>query len=104
MKIPVIIDTDPGIDDALAILLAARSPEFQIEAITTVAGNVPLPMATNNALRILEVLGEDRIPVFAGANQPLHYPLPEPGFFHGTDGLADCDWPQTQRQPEPMAA
>ncbi|MGH7377304.1 MAG: nucleoside hydrolase, partial [Candidatus Methylomirabilales bacterium] len=53
---PVVIDTDPGVDDALALCLALRSPELRVEALTTVAGNVPVEVATRNALRILDLL------------------------------------------------
>ena len=68
----VIIDTDPGIDDALALILAFRSPELKIEAITTVAGNVPLKDATRNAVQVLEVLDlSEPPPVARGAAQPL---------------------------------
>ena len=63
----VIIDTDPGVDDALALLLAMRSPELKIEAITPVAGNVPLELTLPNALRMVEIAGRTDIPVAAGA-------------------------------------
>ena len=68
----VIIDTDPGVDDAMAILLALRSPELQVEAITPVAGNVPLELTLPNALRLLEIAGRGDIPVAAGAREPLN--------------------------------
>src|ERR1700732_582378 len=67
----VIIDTDPGVDDALALLLAMRSPEVKIEAITAVAGNVPLELTLPNALRMVEIAGRTDIPVAAGARAPL---------------------------------
>ena len=67
----VIIDTDPGVDDALALLLAMRSPELKIEAITPVAGNVPLDLTLPNALRMVEIAGRTDIPVAAGARTPL---------------------------------
>src|SRR5258706_14143981 len=67
----VIIDTDPGVDDALALLLAMRSPELKIEAITAVAGNVPLVLTLPNALRMVEIAGRTDIPVAAGAKKPL---------------------------------
>jgi len=86
----VIIDTDPGIDDALALILAFRSPELKIEAITTVAGNVPLKDATRNAVQVLEVLDLSEPPhVARGAAQPLaREPLPA-RHVHGEDGLGD---------------
>src|SRR5256885_2788067 len=67
----VIIDTDPGVDDALALLLAMRSQELKIEAITPVAGNVPLELTLPNALRLVEIAGRTDIPVAAGARAPL---------------------------------
>ncbi len=67
----IIIDTDPGIDDALAIFLALRSPEVKVEAITPVAGNVPLDLTLPNALRLLEIAGRTDVPVAAGASRPL---------------------------------
>src|SRR5215470_6834000 len=85
---PVVIDTDPGIDDALALMLALRSPELQVELITTVAGNVPVQVATANARRILAVLAPPAWPVVAqGAAHPLRRPLYNAMAFHGDDGL-----------------
>lgn len=86
----VIIDTDPGIDDALALILAFRSPELKVEAITTVCGNVPLDDATRNALQVLEVLNlPEPPPVARGAAKPLvREPLPA-RHVHGEDGLGD---------------
>jgi inosine-uridine nucleoside N-ribohydrolase len=88
----VIIDTDPGIDDALAILIALRSPELQISAITTVSGNVPVEIATRNVLRILYLApSAPRIPVAQGARPPLQkQPVYTTG-FHGDDGLGGLD-------------
>lgn len=84
----VIIDTDPGIDDALALVLAFASPELKIEAITTVAGNVPVGQAARNACRILDLLGPDpRPPVASGADTPLQAPLRTAQHYHGEDGL-----------------
>src|SRR5436309_467604 len=67
----VIIDTDPGIDDAAAILFALQSPVLQVEAITTVFGNVEVEQCTRNALTILEVAGRNGIPVHPGSARPL---------------------------------
>ena len=88
----VIIDTDPGIDDALAILLALRSSELQISAITTVSGNVPVEIATRNLLRIIRLApSAPRIPVAQGARHPLQkQPVYATG-FHGDDGLGGLD-------------
>jgi len=86
----VIIDTDPGIDDALALILAFRSPELKVEAITTVAGNVPLEDATRNALQVLEVLDlSEPPPVARGAAKPLTREPLAARHVHGEDGLGD---------------
>ena len=85
---PVAIDTDPGIDDALALMLALRSPELRVELITTVAGNVPVHTATANACRVLAWLAPPAWPVVAqGAGRPLRRPLHTATAFHGDDGL-----------------
>lgn len=90
----VIIDTDPGIDDAAAIMMTLGSPELHVEALTTVFGNTPVGNCTINALRILEAAGRSDIPVFEGASRPYNYA--EPAFaatIHGKDGLGDVGLP-----------
>ena len=82
----VIIDTDPGQDDAVALLLALASPELDVVAITTVAGNVPLALTTKNALMLVELAGKD-VPVAQGAAQPLDRPLVTAEYVHGPTGL-----------------
>src|SRR2546427_7055473 len=89
----VIIDTDPGVDDALALLFAMRSPELKIEAITPVAGNVPLDLTLPNALRMVEVGGRTDIPVAAGARAPLMRRLVTAAYAHGNNGLAGVEFP-----------
>ncbi len=90
MPIPLLIDTDPGIDDALALLLAFASPEASVKAITTVAGNAPVERTTENAFRVLEEVKPPRLPVVArGAATPLARPLVSAGHVHGEDGLGD---------------
>src|SRR5438105_13192647 len=85
---PVAIDTDPGIDDALALMLALRSPELRVELITTVAGNVPVHVATANARRVLTMLAPPTWPVVAqGTGRPLPRPPHTAPAFHGCDGL-----------------
>src|SRR5215510_14600777 len=85
---PVVIDTDPGIDDALALMLACRSPELCVELITTVAGNVSVPMATANARRVLALLALSAWPAVAqGLGRPLRRPLYTATAFHHDDGL-----------------
>src|ERR1700754_2917103 len=71
MPTPVIIDCDPGHDDAMALLLALASPELELVAVTTVAGNQTIEKVTTNAIRVLDVAGVDAIPVAAGAERPL---------------------------------
>ena len=87
---PILIDTDPGIDDALAILLALGSPEVSLEAISTVAGNVEVDLATTNVFRILDVARPVNRPrVSRGASAPLAGPLVTAAHVHGDDGLGN---------------
>jgi pyrimidine-specific ribonucleoside hydrolase len=95
----IIIDTDPGIDDAMAIFLALRSPELKVEAITPVAGNVPLDLTLPNALRLLEIAGRTDIPVAAGASHPLVRRLATAGHVHGVNGLAGVEFPAPKIKP-----
>jgi inosine-uridine nucleoside N-ribohydrolase len=102
-----LIDTDPGIDDALALLLAWSSPELQLAALTTVAGNVPVEDATRNLLQLMALRGiEPRPPVAQGAAAPLARPLVTARGYHGEDGLGDAPgWASTPPMPEgPTAA
>ena len=86
----LIIDTDPGIDDALAIACALVDPSAEVLALTTIYGNAPLEKTTHNAYRILEALGHQEIPVYTGAHRPLTLPPKDyPSFVHGEDGLGD---------------
>ncbi len=95
----VIIDTDPGVDDALALLLAMRSPELKIEAITPVAGNVPLELTLPNALRMVEIAGRIDIPVAAGAKAPLVRRLVTATYAHGENGLGGAVFPEPKTKP-----
>jgi len=99
MAIPVLIDCDPGRDDAVALMLALGSPELEVLGITTVAGNVPLDKTTPNALRVLEFLGREDIPVAAGADRPFVRPLYTAPHVHGTSGLAGFDLPEPRTAP-----
>src|SRR5262245_2651847 len=83
----IIIDTDPGQDDALAILLAFASPELEVLGITAVAGNVPLALTELNARKICELAGRADAKVFAGADRPLLRPLITAEHVHGKTGL-----------------
>jgi len=94
---PVVLDVDPGIDDALAILLALRSPELEVRAVTVVFGNVELELGVSNALKILELAGRSDIPVGRGEAGPLvGEPLTAKN-VHGENGLGNV------RLPEPKA-
>ncbi len=95
----VIIDTDPGVDDALALLLAMRSPELKIEGITPVAGNVPLELTLPNALRLVEIAGRKEIPVAAGARVPLVRRLVTAQYAHGENGLGGAVFPDPTIKP-----
>ncbi|MGQ0809879.1 MAG: nucleoside hydrolase [Nitrospiraceae bacterium] len=102
----VIIDTDPGVDDALAILLALRSPELEIVAITTVCGNVPVGQATRNLFRALQLeKPHAELMIGQGAARPLEVPLVNATDFHGADGVGDLgrfeDSGGRLRYPEP---
>lgn len=98
---PVLIDTDPGIDDALALLFAWSSPELRVEAITTVAGNVTVDATSTNLLRLLALRRPVPRPVVAaGAPGPLARALTTATRYHGEDGLGDLpDWPRVDRLP-----
>ncbi len=87
MTTPIVIDCDPGHDDAIAILLALASPEVEVRAITTVAGNQTLDKTTRNALAVLEVAGRADVPVAAGADGPLKRRLRTAPAVHGESGL-----------------
>src|SRR5437899_1761520 len=95
----VIIDTDPGVDDALALLLAMRSPELKIEGITAVAGNVPLELTLPNALRMVEIAGREDVPVAAGAKGPLMRRLVTAAYAHGENGLGGAVFPEPTIKP-----
>ncbi len=88
----VLIDTDPGVDDAVAILLALASPEIEVVAVTAVAGNVALDKTALNARRIVALAQRGDVPVAAGCAQPLSDPVVEDSVVHGHDGLGDLEW------------
>jgi len=90
----IIIDTDPGQDDAVAILLALASPELEVLGITTVAGNVPLALTQKNARKICELAGRSDIEVYAGASRPLLNALVTAEYVHGKTGLDGPDLPE----------
>jgi inosine-uridine nucleoside N-ribohydrolase len=97
---PIIIDCDPGHDDAIALMLALASPEVELIGVTTVAGNQTLDKTTPNALKVLELLGRSDIPVFAGAAAPLVRELHTAPDVHGESGMDGPDLPQPSASPQ----
>ena len=96
MGMRMVIDTDTASDDAVALVMALMNPAVSVEAITVVAGNVPLPMAVNNALLTVErcvAAGRPAAPVHVGLDAPLHRALETAQFVHGEDGMGDIDLP-----------
>jgi pyrimidine-specific ribonucleoside hydrolase len=87
MSTPILLDCDPGHDDAIALLLALASPELELLGVTTVAGNQTLEKTTANALRVLEFVGRGDVPVAAGADRPLARELFIGAYVHGESGL-----------------
>ena len=104
MPKPVIIDCDPGHDDAMALMLAVASPELELVAVTTVAGNQTLDKVTANAIRVLDVVQAHQIPVAAGADRGLVHTAEAAGEVHGETGLDGPDLPPPSRAPEPLHA
>jgi inosine-uridine nucleoside N-ribohydrolase len=96
---PIVIDCDPGHDDAIAILLALASPEVELRGITTVAGNQTLEKTTRNALKVLELAGRTDVPVAAGAAAPLQRTLRVAANVHGESGLDGPDLPAPETKP-----
>jgi pyrimidine-specific ribonucleoside hydrolase len=102
--VPVIIDCDPGHDDALAITLALARPELRVLGITTVGGNATLANTTRNALRVLALLDRPDIPVAAGAATPMVRDLETAPQVHGVSGLDGADLPEPVSAPRPESA
>jgi len=100
----IIIDTDPGVDDAMAIFLALRSPELKVEAITAVSGNVPLAFTLPNALRLVEIAGHPEVPVAGGAAFPLVRRLVTAAYVHGNNGLGGVEFPEAKIKAVPETA
>ena len=92
----VIIDTDPGTDDAMAIILALNSPELKVEALTVVPGNVDARQGLENALKIVSLAGRCDVIVAGGAQHPLNQKLITAQFWHGKNGLANVELPPTK--------
>lgn len=90
----IILDCDPGMDDSMAIVMAAKSPALELLAVTTVSGNYPVDVTSLNARKVLELLGRDDIPVAKGMAHPLVRKSPPDPFTHGTDGQAENFLPE----------
>jgi pyrimidine-specific ribonucleoside hydrolase len=101
---PVILDVDTGVDDACALLLAARHPELDLKAVTCVGGNVGIDDVVRNTLTVLDAAGRPDVPVARGAAVPLIQPVRAARHVHGEDGLGDLDWPQSTRATDPRHA
>ena len=93
-----LIDTDTASDDAVAIVMALRHPDIQVEALTVVGGNVGLDQAVQNALYTVELCGAE-VPVYVGARQPMMRTLETAQYVHGEDGMGDCGLPLSGRTP-----
>ncbi|NUS60346.1 MAG: nucleoside hydrolase [Lysobacter sp.] len=98
-RIPLLIDTDPGVDDALALLMAFDDPRHDVVGITIAAGNVGLAHTVRNALKLCEVAGHPA-PVFAGATGPLLHPARDAGYVHGRDGFGEIGYDAPSRSAE----
>jgi inosine-uridine nucleoside N-ribohydrolase len=100
-RVPIILDVDTGVDDALALALAVRSPRAELVAVTTVAGNVDVTRATANSLAVLDWLGATAMPVHRGASHPLARPHKDAVFVHGTNGIGNADLGVSDRSAGP---
>lgn len=98
-RIPLLIDTDPGVDDALALLMAFADPRHQLLGLTIAAGNVGLGHTVGNALKLCEVAGVD-VPVYAGCPVPLVHAAEDAAYVHGQDGFGDTGYTPSARRAE----
>ena len=99
-RIPLLIDTDPGVDDALAILMAFDDPAHDVVGLTITAGNVGLKHTVANALKLCEIAGREDVPVFPGCPDPLLHPAPDAADVHGADGFGDTGYRPAARQAD----
>lgn len=98
----ILIDCDPGIDDSLALILALKSDEVDLKAVTTVSGNLHVDDTSRNALIIMEMMGAESVPVARGMAKPLVRDIPFDPFSHGKDGLGNTDMPHPKRSLAPV--
>lgn len=103
MRKKVIIDTDPGIDDSIALLLALNSPKLEVLGITTTVGNIGIDLTTQNALKLVDFCSKN-IPVYKGAEAPLKKQVEISDDCHGKDGMGNINLPDSNRQPETQSA
>ena len=99
MAIPIILDCDPGHDDAVAMLVALASPQLDVRGVTTVGGNATLEHVTENALRVLALARREDVPVAAGARNPLTGPLHTAPHVHGESGIEGPELPPARSEP-----
>lgn len=99
-KIPLLIDTDPGVDDALALLMAFNDPDHHLVGLTITAGNVGLDHTVRNALKLCEIAGREDVPVYAGCADPLLHPAVDAAHVHGQDGFGDIGFTPAARVAE----
>lgn len=104
MSRPVVLDVDTGLDDACAILFAARHPDLDLLAVSCVGGNAPLPDVVANTLTVLDAANRPDVVVAAGAVRPLLERPVHARHVHGEDGMGDLDWPRSTRRPDPRPA
>ncbi len=104
MATPVILDVDTGVDDAMALLLAALHPGLDLRAVSCVGGNATVDSVVRNSLIVLDAAGRDDVPVARGAARPLLEPGRDARHVHGEDGMADLGWPRPTRSADPRHA
>ncbi|MBN8931479.1 MAG: nucleoside hydrolase, partial [Rhizobium pusense] len=100
----VIFDTDPGVDDAMALLFLHRHPDIDLIGVTTVFGNVPVERTTLNALKVMELCGSGHVPVAKGCARPVLRPARNAQFIHGATGLGRVDLPEPKQKPGTVVA
>ncbi|MGL6291817.1 MAG: nucleoside hydrolase [Silanimonas sp.] len=98
-RLPLLIDTDPGVDDAWALLMAFASPRHRVVGLTITAGNVGLEHTVRNALKLCEIAGVD-VPVYPGCAVPLVFPAEDAAYVHGRDGFGDTGYLAPERRAE----
>src|SRR5664280_2299124 len=102
--VPVVLDVDTGVDDACALLLAARHPDLDLRAVTCVAGNAEVEQVVRNSLIVLDAADRIDVPVARGADRPLLEPPRPARHVHGQDGMGDLGLPAPSRAPDPRHA